>query len=289
MVKFKMKNKIIISVFITLFLLCIFNIYNIYANTVEVIDNSKVNLKQISVGSEGLTPNFNPNITNYAITVNSNITKLNIMVESEKNITYTIEGNENFQLGNNKIVITAKSIDGIEKKYNIIVTKAKDVTKSNAFLETIMVEDCELNPEFTSENLEYDLGKIANKSLQVFAYPKSENAKIEITGNTSLVEGDNIITIKIIAEDKVTTKEYKLSLKKVNSLDQEELKQKVSEKENAQSQLFKDSNAENNNIIFKINNVISFLKQNYKGVILIILLLFVLVLMIRLIQKKFKK
>lgn len=284
----KIKNKIIISACIILFLV---GVFNIFINTIEATNNDSVKLKQISVGIEGLTPNFNPNTTNYAITVNSNISKLNIIVEPEKNITYTIEGNENFKLGNNKIVITAKSLDGIEKKYNIIVTKAKDITKANAFLETIMVQDCELNPEFTSENLEYDLGKTVNGTLEIFASPKSGNAKVEITGNTSLIEGKNVIKIKVTAEDKVTTKEYILSLIKVNSLDKKEIEQKITEKEKAQSQLFKDSNAPNNdnNIMSKIKNCISYLKQNYKGVILIFLTLFVIILTIRLKTKKFKK
>ena len=60
--------------------------------------------------------------------------------------------------------------------------------------------------------LEYDGGVIKTNetSLEIFASPTNENAKVEIIGNENLVLGENTITIKVTSEDGTSTKEYKV-------------------------------------------------------------------------------
>ena len=71
---------------------------------------------------------------------------------------------------------------------------------------------------------EYDCGVVGKsiESLKILAFGENENVKIEITGNDSLIEGENEIKVKVTSEDGTTTKEY--IIKGVGEYSKEDLK-----------------------------------------------------------------
>jgi len=111
-----------------------------------------------------------------------------------------------------------------KKTYTITVTKLSDPVKSNSYLESLIVENATLSPAFSKEVLEYDCGIVGKsiESLKILAFGENENVKIEITGNESLIEGDNEIKVKVTSEDGTTSKEYKVKVKKDSSIVEEE-------------------------------------------------------------------
>lgn len=179
--------------------------------------SSDANLKKLVPNYEGLAPNFNPAITKYSLTVPATATNLGLTVGVEAaGAKYWISGDENLKMGDNTVSVTVTATNGTKKVYTIIVTKAADIAKANAYLSSIVIDGKTLSPVFTAENLEYDIGTVTSdvEKLTVLAFAQSADSKIEITGNDKLVAGENLIKIKVTAIDGTTTKEYTVKVKK---------------------------------------------------------------------------
>ena len=81
---------------------------------------SKLNIKEATIS-------FNKTLTNYNITVESNISSLTLEYDTEvEKSTVEVKGNENFKTGKNKVEIIVKSEDGKTKTYTINVEKKEE-------------------------------------------------------------------------------------------------------------------------------------------------------------------
>ena len=170
------------------------------------------NLKFLQISEEGITPFFTRNITNYSLTVGEAVNRIDVLARAEdSNARVEISGNENIAEGDNYIYITVTAQNGQKRTYSILVTKTQDVEKSNAFLETLIIENYNLKQNFQSEVLEYDLGDISTivKSLNIVAIAKDERANIEILGANELKK-DGEIVIRVTAADGKTVREYRV-------------------------------------------------------------------------------
>lgn len=177
--------------------------------------STNANLKKLVPNYEGLSPNFNSSVTKYSLTVPATATSLKLAITTEgTGAKYYIDGENNLKLGDNTVRVTVTAASGAKKVYTIIVTKAADVTKANAYLSSIVIDGKTLSPIFTAETLEYDIGIVESSvdKITVLAYPQSSNANVAITGNDALVDGANIIKVKVTAEDNVTVKEYSIKV-----------------------------------------------------------------------------
>jgi len=186
--------------------------------TPVVIKSNNAKLRTLKVNIEGLEPNFNKNTTNYILTVDSSVSKLNMTIVPEHSkATYYITGNKNFAYGDNtlKIVVTAEDRK-TTKTYNIIVTKAEDIGASNAYLSNIIIGNTNLTKEFNTNTLTYNLKEVESdiKSIDIKAFPLDAKATVNIIGNENLIEGENIIKIIVTAQDEKTKKTYTLKVNK---------------------------------------------------------------------------
>lgn len=194
-------------------------------NTNKNTKNSNTYLSKLQVNKEGLTPNFNKEKTSYSLNVNENVTNIDVTAIPEASTSkVSITGNTNLKNGDNTIYITVTAENGAKKTYTITVTKSGDPVKSNSYLESLIVENATLSPAFSKEVFEYDCGVVGKsiESLKILAFGENENVKIEITGNDSLIEGENEIKVKVTSEDGTTTKEYIIKVKKDSSIVEEE-------------------------------------------------------------------
>lgn len=179
--------------------------------------SSNANLKKLVPNYEGLSPNFNASTTKYSLTVPASVNSLNLTLATEStSAKYAVSGNQNFKLGDNVVTITVTAANGTKKYYTITVTKAADPAKANASLSNIIIDGKTLNPAFAAETVEYDIGTVSADvdKLTVLAYSQSEDAKVDITGNEGLVEGENKINVKVTAADGVTTRSYVVKVTK---------------------------------------------------------------------------
>lgn len=178
--------------------------------TTTTTKSSNNYLSVLKVNIEGLTPNFNKYTNNYSLTVGSSVTKLGLIIRTESaKATYYVTGNSNFVAGDNivKIVVTAEN--KTTRVYKIIVTKAADITKANAYLSSVLINGVAFQ-EFDSKKFEYKLKDVENDitSVEIKAFPESKNATAVITGASNFKEGKNTIVITVTAEDKKTKREY---------------------------------------------------------------------------------
>lgn len=168
------------------------------------VKNSDATLKSLSVDGYTLSPSFSANNTSYSIKVPSNVSSINLSAISNSDKA-KIEGIGNVYLTGNvtNVVVKVTAEDGTVKSYNIkIEREGSTVKSSDATLKSLDVSGYTLIPGFKSNVNTYSI-KVKNNitGLNVKAIANSDKASVSISGNKNWKEGNNTITIKVIAED----------------------------------------------------------------------------------------
>lgn len=135
----------------------------------------------------------------------TNKSSVTILVETNDNkAEYTIN-NRSLVIGENNINIKVKAEDGSEKEYNLKIKRLSNNTNIK-----IIIDDEEINfvNNKASIQVSSDTGKL-NYKYEL----EDENSKVEITGDSNLKYGENIVQFKVIAEDG-TEKTYELTVDK---------------------------------------------------------------------------
>ena len=168
-------------------------------------------LSSLSIAEGAITPEFNKDVKEYAITVPNEVTKLNITATpTDSKASVSVTEYEELKEGENTITISVTAEDGTTKTDYVI--KATRQKKELALEKLIIkytnqngeVVELPLTPEFISNIYEYSIETLEYwvKSLDIEALANIEGATIEISGADSLKEGENIITITV--KNKVT-------------------------------------------------------------------------------------
>lgn len=183
-------------------------------NNSSVQKSSEARLSSLKVDKEGLTPEFDKNITEYYLIVDLNVKQIKITTNTvNEKATVTIQGNKNLKDGQNTVTINVVAEDGTENTYYIYVTKVDSVELANAELESLEIEAYSLYPSFRSNIYSYNININENiTSLNINPTAKSQNASVVIEGNTNLKKGENLIKIIVTAEDDITVKTYKINV-----------------------------------------------------------------------------
>lgn len=134
----------------------------------------------------------------------------------------TVNGLDEYKLIEDKTtaIIRVTAEDGSEKVYTVyIIKEAAPVIKpvvyyysSNNNLKLLEITGYEI--DFKSEVTEYNI-TVSNdvNSLDIKALAQDYKSRVEITGNSDFKDGENIVTIKVTAEDG-STKDYKIIVNK---------------------------------------------------------------------------
>lgn len=206
----------------------------------ENVADNNANLKVMRLNMEGVNPDFDKDITEYYLIVDESVNNIDVTAIAEnKDANVEISGNKGLKNGINKIKILVTSKDKTTKKeYIINVTKTDNVETANTNLETLAVEYYTLSPEYNANVTNYNV-EVSNltNDLNILAIPEDEDAKIAISGNKNLKNGNNKVIVSVTAENGITKKDYLINVYKRNEDE---------EKENEQEQ---------QNIIQKANTV----------------------------------
>lgn len=193
------------------------NNQNNNSNYNEEDDETKsdnTNLKSLKVDVEGLSPEFDKNITEYYLIVDLTIEEVNVeAVPEDEKSKITITGNSDLQEGENTVKILVKAENGNTKTYTINITKTNDLEKVNATLKSLSVKGFNFYPSFKTNIYNYNL-TVNEKltQLEILAETEIEEATYEIIGNENLKEGDNLIKVIVTAKDGETKREYKINV-----------------------------------------------------------------------------
>ena len=171
-------------------------------------------LKTLVVTPEGLEPEFSPEVTTYTLNVDKDTEKIDIKAApNDSNAKVEITGNENLKDGDNivKIVVTAQ--DETARTYTINVKKQEN---NSLGLTSLTINGYSLSPKFSSNVYEYKLNILDPKvtKLDITANANDENATVQISGNTDLKDGDNIVEIVVTSQDQSDKTIYKITVNK---------------------------------------------------------------------------
>lgn len=180
----------------------------------EVTKSNDANLKSLAAEGYSISPNFSAGTTSYSVKVPWDATQVKL-TGSANHAKATVAGLGTITLTGDtttvNIVVTAE--DTTTKTYTVKIEKeAKPTTPGeetkkdgDATLKSLDVSGFTLSPKFKSNVNTYSM-KVANNitSLKVSAIANSDKAKVEISGNTNWKEGNNVVTIKVTAEDGTT-------------------------------------------------------------------------------------
>lgn len=197
-------------------------------NKPETQKSSDSTLKSLTIEGCELYPEFTPETKEYSVKVGNDVTSVNIVATAnDSKASCKLEGvYQDLAIGENTATVVVTAEDGSTNRYIIKITRGREALK----LVTLKIsykdsegniKELKLNPELSEEIFEYkleDLSYLISK-LDVEVIANLEDAKIEITGNEKLSEGENIITITITMpaeseelEDEVLT--YKIVVNK---------------------------------------------------------------------------
>lgn len=179
--------------------------------TEEPAKSSDKALKTLEIANYSINPTFDPEITDYTVSIDKDdIDKLEIKAEpNDTKSKVEISGNENLKAGDNIIKITVTAEDATTRIYTINATKKKKVALG---LSSLKIDGYTLSPVFATDLLEYKVNilDVNVNSLNISAVANDEEAKVEISGNTSIKKGENTITIKVTSKDGTETITYKI-------------------------------------------------------------------------------
>ncbi len=180
-------------------------------------------LKSLSITGVQLTPEFNPSITSYVASINSDVTDVEVIAEvNNEKAKYEIVGNENLQDGENTIIITVTAEDGTVTNYEIKLTKGTQEIPLNAFVIMGIKDNGEKieiklgEPTILENIIEYNI-KLEEwlKSIEILDALNNSNIVYEGIGTFDLVVGENKYTVILKiqqegAEEK--TIEYRITI-----------------------------------------------------------------------------
>lgn len=210
--------------------------------------SSDATLKSITVGGKKYT---NPGTTVTASNASASTSSVKIIAEtnnSKAKVTGT--GTKDLVTGTNKFNLKVTAEDGTTKTYTVKVTKLAEENQTPNVIENsssvqkenkeeivlklikLEIEGITISPEFKEEVYEYtaNIGNV--ESLNIKAVANEEKAKIEISGNENLVEGENTIYISLTLDSQTIT--YKITANKavgLTNIDSED-KEKNNSEEN---------------------------------------------------------
>lgn len=208
--------------------------------------SNNANLKNL-----GITPNdfkgFKPGTTSYDVTVPNNVEQVSVYAtKQDAKATLKGTGKQKLNVGKNTLSVVVTAEDGTQKTYTINVTREEATTQtnennttpeentnqensnnqneekpqensSNFDLQKLEIKGYTLNPKFSPEMNQYTLdinGDVSN--LDVIAEGNDQNVKIEIAGNTNLVDGENTITVLVYNEETKKNSTYQIFVNKTN-------------------------------------------------------------------------
>lgn len=172
----------------------------------EVKKSNNANLSSLSVEGFSLTPEFNKDVTKYFLSINQDVKSLEINANSEDlKSKVEISEHQNLKFGITPITVKVTAEDGTDKEYVIEVNKQDTSLGLSSLSVSSETQNLTISPKFDKNTTSYILNTEDVSKLNIEALANYEDATIDITGNSELKNGENIITIKVQKGNEVKT------------------------------------------------------------------------------------
>ena len=186
---------------------------------ININKSNDARLKSLFVGRYDLNPSFDKDKFEYVVNILNNVDVINIKAETLHKKAKIISGTGNVELNSKSTLheIKVKADDGTILTYTIKINKLEslDNISSDATLKTLILDGYTLNPDFISDEELYSIKVPYNLTdLDVLAIPNISTSLVMISGNKRLKVGNNLVKIKVTAEDG-TEKIYKVNVERL--------------------------------------------------------------------------
>ena len=170
----------------------------------EVVSNSILivsdisTLKSLMISKGTLSPKFSPDVTSYQATVDESSIVISANATDERSKLEGDIGEKQLHYGVNTFRIKVTSERGSIREYQLYITrkmKSKDASLSSLNINGKKIS-LEKDKFFYELEVEHSV-----KNLEIEAMANQKQAKVEIDEPDELVDGENKVTIKVIAED----------------------------------------------------------------------------------------
>lgn len=161
-------------------------------------ESSDASLESLTIDKGILTPNFSLDTTSYKATVDSDKVVIKA-VAKDKKATITGTGEKKLDYGKNEFTIVVKTEEGTSKSYLLTINRP-DTRNANAYLENLTIDGEDIGFEKDIIDYTYTVEYDVNE-LEIEASPELKSSNLEIIGNKNFKVGENIVTIKVTAED----------------------------------------------------------------------------------------
>lgn len=185
--------------------------------------SSDATLKSITVGGKTYSK---PSTSITAPNASSDTSSIKISAtvnNSKAKVSGT--GTKDLKTGTNKFTLKVTAENGNTKTYTITVVRLAEESEEPNLpdeekpevnllkLASLQIEGAELSPDFKDDVYEYSTYIFDLDEVKINAVANDPEAKVEITGNTNLVDGENIVVIKLTKGE--TSVEYKVKVNKM--------------------------------------------------------------------------
>ncbi len=185
--------------------------------------SSDATLKSITVGGKTYSK---PSTSITAPNVSSDTSSIKISAavnNSKAKVSGT--GTKDLKTGTNKFTLKVTAENGNTKTYTITVVRLAEESEEPNLpdeekpevnllkLTSLQIEGAELSPDFKDDVFEYSTYIFDLTEVKVNAVANDPEANIEVTGNTNLIDGENIVVIKLSKGE--TSVEYKIKVTKM--------------------------------------------------------------------------
>ena len=176
--------------------------------TEDIKKSNDARLKTLTInnGKYKLAPTFNPDNTEYVVVIPTGIDEINLSGTPNSNKAQILSGLGNIQLKENSqtVQVVVKAEDGTLKTYTIKINKKPDidVLSTDATLKSLNLGGYAPNPAFKPNIFKYTVTvpyEVTN--LNIEATPNYSGSLVTISGNNNLKVGNNLVTIKVTAEN----------------------------------------------------------------------------------------
>lgn len=190
--------------------------------------SSVATLSNLGIKGEYDFSGFKASTYLYSTTVPNEVESIEIYANKGQSAqTISGTGIKKLAEGENKVDVQVTAEDGkTTKTYTINITRKvkgeqtvqdpEEKPQEDIFgLTELKIEGIELQPQFKTDVNEYKIELTEDiAKLDITTIATEANAKIEITGNEDLKEGENIITIVVKSENEEKTAAYQLTINK---------------------------------------------------------------------------
>lgn len=195
--------------------------YIVTVNRTESSADNDNRLKLLKLSEGELKPAFNANTLLYTADVDYAVNDITILgaPNSEKALVSGDGRKTTLSEGVNTFPITVTAENGAEKTYTLTVNrKAKS---ADATLRLLATSEGILSPVFSPSILSYSV-EIPNTTSSIVLSAVTAHPAARASGHgvqAFLKPGDNIIPIKVTAEDEITERTYNVTIKRTKSSD----------------------------------------------------------------------